>query len=534
VTFQPAVLDRPASSAYSLAADLLRPESNRPKLEQYWYDPWKFIRDFFFGYRNFPYQKEIINNLLVKKKICVRAPHSAGKTGMVAPLAIWFAITREDMCKARGGDWKVVTTASVERQLTKYLWPEIRKWTRKSSFAWDQLKREPFDRRTELLYTQLKLEYGEAFAVSSDDPANIEGAHADHLLYIIDEAKTVASPTFDAIEGALMGNSEVYCMCISTPGEPNGRFYEIQSRQQGYEDWWCRAISLEECIATGQITREKAEQRARQWGEKSAIYINRVLGNFALDALDGLIPLSWAELAMSRESRQVVEGERNFYFTPPTEKHQVGYIGLANCVACDVGGSGDKSVVATRVGNKCLPLDVFHVDDTMQVSGEVVGAIQRNGQKECTYAVVDVIGIGAGVAHRLRELGYDVEAFNASTAVDFTDHSGELVFLNRRSAAWWGMRELLDPNLEEIRRLNGVSEVILPFDEELLGDLCTPRYKRTSAGKIQVEDKAAIRKRLGRSPDRGDAVVMAFSDRVFAEPEDKIIEYYDPVEISPI
>jgi hypothetical protein len=519
-------------SVFTEAAALLAPAKTKPTLREYWYDPVRFIEDFILGLKLTKYQKECLSNVLVKKKCCIRGPHSLGKTTMVSCLAIWFALTREDMCRAEGGDWKIVTTASVERQLTKYLWPEIRKWTKENAIAWDQLGRLPFDRRTELLYTQLKLEHGEAFAVSSDDPANIEGAHADHILYIIDEAKTVAAATFDAIEGALMGAGEILAFAISTPGEPSGRFYEIQARRPGYEDWWVRFVTLQEAISAGRIKEEDVEQRKKQWGEASAIFLNRVLGQFAVDALDGLIPLAWAEAAMNRGStiaelrkkEQQARGERG-----PWTPRKYLYDGLANCVAVDVGGSGDASVIATRVGWECLPLVAFHIADSMGLVGQICNIIAEYGQPNFTYAVVDTNGIGAGVGFRLREQGYDVEFFNASSASPFTDESGELEFLNRRAASWWGMRQFLDP----ARKERGEPEITLPYDDELLGDLCTPRYKRHSQrGRIQVESKAEIHKRIGRSTDRGDAVVMAFSDRLPEEEPEGLLEYYDPVKIS--
>jgi hypothetical protein len=42
--------------------------------------------------------------------------------------------------------------------------------------------------------------------------------------------------------------------------------------------------------------------------------------------------------------------------------------------------------------------------------------------------------------------------------------------------------------------------------------LTAPHWRVMSGGHIQVESKDDIRKRLGRSTDYGDAVVMAFYD----------------------
>ena len=78
----------------------------------------------------------------------------------------------------------------------------------------------------------------------------------------------------------------------------------------------------------------------------------------------------------------------------------------------------------------------------------------------------------------------------------------EFGFPNCRSASWWQMREMLDPS--------SGSDVALPDDEMLLGDLSAPQWKVLSGGKIQVESKDDIRVRLGRSTDDGDAVIQAF------------------------
>ena len=95
----------------------------------------------------------------------------------------------------------------------------------------------------------------------------------------------------------------------------------------------------------------------------------------------------------------------------------------------------------------------------------------------------------------------NVLPFNASEKTSKRDRSGELGFTNKRSAAWWGMRELLEDGL-----------IALPPDDNLTGDLTAPKWRVMSGGRIQVESKDDIKKRLGRSPDDGDAVVMANFD----------------------
>jgi len=136
---------------------------------------------------------------------------------------------------------------------------------------------------------------------------------------------------------------------------------------------------------------------------------------------------------------------------------------------------------------------------TMEVAGLVAGVLRQAGQGQ---AIVDTVGIGAGVYHRLSEQGWPAIPFVASRRTAYRDQSGELGFSNWRSAGWWILREMLEPD-------SGLG-VCLPEDDELIGDLTAPKVKRiTSTSQIQVEGKDEIRKRIGRSTDCGDAVMQA-------------------------
>jgi hypothetical protein len=348
---------------------------------------------------------------------------------------------------------------------------------------WDKIGREPFNDRTELQTLNLKLKTGEAFALASDNSALIEGAHAANLLYLFDEAKTIPVQTWDSAEGA-MSIGDCYWLAISTPGEPQGRFHDIHARRPGFEDWQVRHIAIDEAITAGRISREWAKQRKIQWGEQSAVYQNRVLGEFATSEEDGVIPLSWVEAA-NRRWLEWAEGGR-ILVDPMT------------AVGVDVARSGeDQTVYALRYGWLISELRRTSREDTMQTSGRVAGILDAHGGK----ATIDVIGIGAGVFDRLREQKKKVVAFNAAEGTTKRDKSRELGFVNCRSAAWWAMREILE-----------TEPIALPPDDLLIGDLTAPTWRVVSGGKIQVESKDEIRKRIGRSTDDGDAVIQAFWD----------------------
>lgn len=430
------------------------------------------------------YQDEILDGLVTHRRIAVRGPHGLGKTADNALALLWFATTRD----AAGIDWKVITTAGAWRQLEKYLWPEIHKWAHR--LRWDRLGRAPFREGRELLDLSLGLRYGEAFAVASTDAALIEGAHADQILYVYDEAKAIPPTIWDAAEGAFSGATdgrEAYALAQSTPGEASGRFYEIHTRKPGLEDWHARHVTLTETIAAGRVSQEWADRRARQWGSDSAVYANRVLGEFHSSDEDAVIPLAWVELANDRwrawKDRVSVEtfGRR--------------------IVGVDVARSGeDLTAMAIRQGDVVEEIRTDAKQDTMATAGKV-GGLLKDGT-DTAVAVVDTDGLGAGVTDRLRELGHRVVAFHAGARTDRKDRSGELGFVNVRSAAWWNLREMLDPTYGEC--------VALPPDAELIGDLTAPHWTVQSGSKIAVESRDSLVARLGRSPDRGTAVMQAF------------------------
>ncbi|HEU4752333.1 MAG TPA: hypothetical protein VFU47_04420 [Armatimonadota bacterium] len=466
------------------AKDVARKVNSRTRLDRWWDSPVAWAADCLPGVRLAPYQAEVLDALPVKRRVAVRGPHGLGKSFKGSILVNWFATTRE----LRGADWKIITTASAWRHLEVYLWPEIHKWAGRIDFT--TLGRAPYNPRTELLDLRLKLDHGAATAVASNQPERIEGAHAEELLYLLDEAKIIPPATWDSIEGAFSNagpdtRDNAYAFAMSTPGPPSGRFYDIHRRAPGYEDWWTRHVTLEEAIEGGRISRVWAEQRRAQWGADSAIYHNRVLGEFHASDEDSVIPLAWLEAAIERWHAWDRAGR-------PSP-------GGPLWTGVDVGRGGDETVLAARDG-WAVTLESNRRRDTMAT----VGLVQaRDGR-----AIIDVIGLGAGVFDRLRELGARPLAYTGSGKTSARDRSGKFGFANVRSAAYWHLRELLDPAYEPT--------LALPDDDLMISDLTTPTWQVTTGlpPKIQVEVKDKVVERLGRSPDRGDAVAMAlWADR---------------------
>jgi hypothetical protein len=473
---------------------LLHQRSGGSKLRAYWYDLAAFMYDMIEwpeGRKPTQYQLEIAECLYSSdydNRIAEYGPHGVGKSFIGAVATHHFAQTSEDM----GVDWKCVTTASSWTQLKRYFWPEVHKTA--AMLKWDKIGRRPYT-HYELLDLAIKLEHGTAFAVASSNPSFIEGAHAKRLFYLFDESKAIIPDTFNAVEGAFSnvgtGGYEAYALALSTPGDPIGRFWEICTRKPGYEDWHVIHVTCKDALKAGVFSKKWVEQRRRQWGENSQLFQNRVMGEFFAGDTEGVIPLAWIELAVERWREWTDNGKKSL--------SEIAATNLYKKTGVDVAYTGeDKSVISLHFDqSKIYGVIPFKKLDTMAIAGKAKGITDKLGG----IPVVDTIGLGAGVFNRLEEQGITAEPFVASARSDNKDKTETLGFINKRSAAWWQFREKLDPE-------SGI-EVCLPPDETLIGDLAAPKKRDLSNAKIQVEAKVEIKKRLGRSTDFADAVIMA-------------------------
>ena len=163
-------------------------------------------------------------------------------------------------------------------------------------------------------------------------------------------------------------------------------------------------------------------------------------------------------------------------------------------------GGDDKTVLALRYDNYFdIPKDW---PGKMCVDGPTVAALVKNelGDREPGYFNLDIGGIGTSVYDSVSVMYKNVHGFNGAEGSEYRDRSKKYKMRNKRAEAYWRMRDALDP-------VHG-DDIALPPGNELLADLCSARYKPTTAG-IIIEEKEEIKKRIGRSPDVGEAVIYA-------------------------
>jgi hypothetical protein len=485
--------------------DRIERRRNLGQLEHYAANPAAWVTDSIDWPRRravAPYQLESLQTLADHHRLALRGPRGLGKTTTAALAVLWFALTREYLER----DWKILTTAGVLRHLTRALWPEIHKWAPRVRGG---LYLPPVVDK-QLLTASLQMRHGQAYGAVAKNPDLIEGAHADEILILIDEAKSVPEAIWDALEGALTGEDGQYALALSTPGAPAGRFYEIH--QGRHEDWAHRHVTPDEAIGAGRISRKWFDARSKGWGANSALFKQQALGDFAADDENAIVPLSWVEAAFERWHawREVGRPERvedvaaDHPERDTWEAAGCPVTGGRRSYSVDVATAGaDKTVIATRQGAHITRFDYTGSGSTMDTVAKVQGIIPEEHRPH-RPVVVDVIGVGTGVADRLAELDYPVHRYVGSASTTATDASGEMGFNNVRSAAYWHLRELLSPD--------NPSPVILPPRQELIADLTTPTWKviTGSPSKYVMETKEDVVKRLGRSPDFGDAVAMAY------------------------
>lgn len=163
-------------------------------------------------------------------------------------------------------------------------------------------------------------------------------------------------------------------------------------------------------------------------------------------------------------------------------------------------GGEDKASLAKRYDNWFAPVKSW--PGAVVTDGPILAELSRQeiGEDEPAYINIDVSGIGSSGYDHLKPLFKNVIPFNPAEKSEYRDKSKKLKMRNKRAEMYWRMRDALDPKDGQ--------DIALPPSTELLADLCSARYEISSAG-VLIEEKEQIKARIGRSPDEGEAVMMA-------------------------
>lgn len=426
------------------------PAPGQPQLEVWQHE---FLRDFFLGADGQPTDDP---------RHSVRSGHGTGKTTVIAILALWFVLCHYDA--------KCVVTASSQDQLRDGAWSELRKW-------WGVLPlplKEQLDISEERAALKAAPEMG--FVVrrtaSKSNPEALQGIHAKHVLYLIDEASGIADIIFEVAAGSLSTAGAMACL-FSNPTRTSGFFHGTQTKLR--HKWRCRRVSSADVPrARGHI-----DDIIEAYGKDSNKYRIRVLGEFPTADEDTVIALSLVEAARGR---------------------QVEARDVRPVWGVDVGRFGDDaSALAKRKGNVLLePVTEWLGKDTMQLVGLIIAEWDRTPVEERPAAImVDVIGIGAGVVDRLLEQELPARGINVAESA-----ANDSKYFRLRDELWFKGKEWF-----------AARDCTIPADEKLVSELTTPTFDYHSNGSYVVESKKLMRRRNLPSPNKADAFLLTFAQR---------------------
>ncbi len=218
-------------------------------------------------------------------------------------------------------------------------------------------------------------------------------------------------------------------------------------------------------------------------------------GDWSIGAQDDqwqVIPTAWVLAAVERWQRgkPVITEAKNGRVSP----HPLSALG------CDIAHGGEDATVIAKLYGHWFDALVSYPGSATD-SGEKAANLILKEWSDGAPLGIDVIGYGVSAYDALRGRNIPVKGINFAAESKKRDKTGHYGFLNLRAECWWKLREALDPE--------GDDRIALPDDPELIADLTSPRWEPTARG-IKIEPKSEVKQRLGRSPDKGDAVALAW------------------------
>jgi hypothetical protein len=412
------------------------------------------------------------------KHTAVKSCHGAGKDWIASRVVLWFLYNHEPSI--------VITTGPTMRQVKGILWKEIAVAHRSAQFRLGGT----------LLQQELKLApnwWAWGFTAADTDPDRFQGFHEENVLVVVDEASGVSPDIYLAVDGILTSQNARE-LEIGNPTDPSSSFAgsfrkprvkKISISAFDTPNFTAFGITQED-IASGEwrekitgdlpyptlVTPEWVRDKYEDWGPENPLYRSRVLAEFPSEGVDTLIPMAWVEAAQNRELE-------------PTEPNVLGV---------DVAVEGDDlCVIAQRRGPVLRIRKRWGKTDTMTTTGHVVRELEETGAE---IAQVDVVGVGAGVVHRLGEMDKPVAAASAGKNANDPEK-----YANQRAEWFWGLRSRFESGDIDLD----------PADEDLAAQLCAIKWKPDSRGRVQLQKKELMKKEIGCSPDDADAAAIAFA-----------------------
>ena len=236
-------------------------------------------------------QREMLQSVADNPLTSVRSGHGVGKSAVESWLIIWFLSTRPYP--------KIPCTAPTKHQLYDILWAEVSKWLRNNPVL-----------EKDIIWTQEKVfmrgyrEEWFAVARTASKPDALQGFHASHVLYIIDEASGVDDKVFEPILGALTTEGSRLFMA-GNPTKLTGFFFD--SHHKNRAQYHTMHIDGRD---SSRVDETFVQTIIEMFGEDSDVFRVRVAGDFPRALPDSFIPMEWAERASEAPAPEITRAAR--------------------------------------------------------------------------------------------------------------------------------------------------------------------------------------------------------------------------------
>lgn len=277
------------------------------------------------------------------------------------------------------------------------------------------------------------------------------------------------------LTGTIRGKSNLYNIYQENRNDP-----EWNIRVYPFEDCWedLPAYGTQDENGIWIPSQYKFENVVKRYRNKPNAYAREYQCDWNADGVDSLIPNNILTPALGR------------HITPDQ------YDFAAKVLGVDVAGEGpDNHTLCLRQGNAVFPITEIKQANEMELADIVARHIDKHG--------VDMVfidhtgGYGAGTLARLRQQGY-----NHVVGINFGSKPTDPHFSNKRSEMFHAVRDWLEEG------------GCLPQDDMLEQELSILSCVETMNGRAMLIKKDDIREKIGRSPDRADALALTFASPV--------------------